>query len=63
MVHKDKPTKPPASAFPQRFSVEAGVSPVSPNTADNAALAALAVAKWKRGEFAPADRGAKRNFL
>jgi N6-L-threonylcarbamoyladenine synthase len=29
---------------------------------DNAAMAALAVEKWKRGEFAPADLDAEPNF-
>ena len=30
---------------------------------DNAAMAALAVEKWKRGEFAPADLDAEPNWL
>lgn len=30
---------------------------------DNAAMAALAVEKWKRGEFAPADLDAEPNFI
>jgi N6-L-threonylcarbamoyladenine synthase len=30
---------------------------------DNAAMAALAVEKWKLGEFAPADLDAEPNWL
>ena len=30
---------------------------------DNAAMAALAVEKWRRGEFAPLDLDAEPNFL
>ena len=30
---------------------------------DNAAMAALAVEKWKRGEFAPSDLDAEPNWI
>ena len=30
---------------------------------DNAAMAALAVEKWRRGEFAPAELDAEPNFI
>jgi N6-L-threonylcarbamoyladenine synthase len=42
--------------------VELFVPPSSLCT-DNAAMAALAVEKWKRGEFAPPDLDAEPNFI
>lgn len=42
--------------------VELFIPPMSLCT-DNAAMAALAVEKWKRGEFAPPDLDAEPNFL
>ncbi len=43
-------------------NVELIVPPLALCT-DNAAMAALAVEKWQRGEFAPADLDAEPNFL
>ncbi len=48
-------------AMCDRQGVELFIPPLSMCT-DNAAMAAMAVEKWKRGEFAPADLDAKPNF-
>ena len=49
-------------AMAAKEGVELFVPPMSLST-DNAAMAALAVEKWRRGEFAPLDLDAEPNFL
>jgi N6-L-threonylcarbamoyladenine synthase len=46
----------------QKENVELFIPPMSLCT-DNAAMAALAVEKWKRGEYAPVDLDAEPNWL
>ena len=46
----------------QQEGVELAIPPLSLCT-DNAAMAALAVEKWRAGDFAPADLDAEPNFL
>jgi tRNA N6-adenosine threonylcarbamoyltransferase len=49
-------------AMAAKEGVELFIPPLSLCT-DNAAMAALAVEKWRRGEFAPLDLDAEPNFL
>src|SRR5205814_929218 len=50
------------AAMAAKEGAELFIPPMSLCT-DNAAMAALAVEKWKRGEFAPADLDAEPNFV
>lgn len=50
------------TAMCHKRGVELLIPPMALCT-DNAAMAALAVEKWERGEFAPADLDAEPNFL
>jgi len=61
-VIANKPLRAGLEAMCVKEGVELFIPPMSLCT-DNAAMAALAVEKWKRGEFAPADLDAEPNFL
>ena len=50
------------SAMADKEGVELFIPPMSLCT-DNAAMAALAVEKWRRGEFAPLDLDAVPNWI
>jgi N6-L-threonylcarbamoyladenine synthase len=61
-VSANKPLRAGLEAMCAREGAELFIPPLSLCT-DNAAMAALAVEKWNRGEFAPPDLDAEPNFL
>jgi N6-L-threonylcarbamoyladenine synthase len=61
-VSANKSLRSALAAMCQKEGVELFIPPMSLCT-DNAAMAALAVEKWKQGEFAPADLDAEPNWL
>jgi N6-L-threonylcarbamoyladenine synthase len=61
-VTANKPLRASLEAMSAKEGAELFIPPMSLCT-DNAAMAALAVEKWKRGEFAPPDLDAEPNFL
>jgi len=61
-VIANKPLRLALEAVATKDGVELFIPPISLCT-DNAAMAALAVEKWRRGEFAPLDLDAEPNFL
>lgn len=61
-VSANKPLRAALQAMCDKEGVELVIPPLSLCT-DNAAMAALAVEKWKRGEFAPPDLDAEPNFI
>ena len=61
-VSANKPLRVGLEAMCEKEGAELFIPPLSLCT-DNAAMAALAVEKWKRGEFAPPDLDAEPNFL
>jgi N6-L-threonylcarbamoyladenine synthase len=61
-VAANKPLRAALTAMCEKEKAELFIPPLSLCT-DNAAMAALAVEKWKRGEFAPADLDAEPNWL
>jgi N6-L-threonylcarbamoyladenine synthase len=61
-VTANKPLRASFERMCAKEGAELFVPPMSLCT-DNAAMAALAVEKWKRGEFAPPDLDAEPNFL
>ncbi len=61
-VSANKPLRAGLEAMCVKEGAELFIPPPSLCT-DNAAMAALAVEKWKRGEFAPADLDAEPNFI
>jgi N6-L-threonylcarbamoyladenine synthase len=61
-VSANKPLRVALAGMCAKEAAELFIPPMSLCT-DNAAMAALAVEKWKRGEFAPADLDAEPNWL
>jgi len=61
-VSANKPLRAALAVMCEKLGAELFIPPVNLCT-DNAAMAALAVEKWKRGEFAPADLDAEPNWL
>lgn len=61
-VSANKPLRAALTAMCAKEGAEPFIPPLSLCT-DNAAMAALAVEKWKRGEFAPLDLDAEPNFI
>ena len=61
-VSANKPLRAALQAMCDKERVELVIPPLALCT-DNAAMAALAVEKWKRGEFAPPDLDAEPNFI
>jgi N6-L-threonylcarbamoyladenine synthase len=61
-VSANKHLRAALGAMCAKEGVELFIPPMSLCT-DNAAMAALAVEKWKRGQFAPADLDAEPNFI
>jgi len=61
-VSANKPLRVGLEAMCGKEGAELFIPPLSLCT-DNAAMAALAVEKWKRGEFAPPDLDAEPNFI
>jgi N6-L-threonylcarbamoyladenine synthase len=61
-VSANKPLRAGLAAMCEKEGAELFIPPLDLCT-DNAAMAALAVEKWKRGEFAPADLDAEPNWL
>ena len=61
-VSANKSLRAALEAMCAKAGVELFIPPLSLCT-DNAAMAALAVEKWKRGEFAPADLDAEPNWI
>jgi N6-L-threonylcarbamoyladenine synthase len=61
-VSANKPLRSALAAMCQKENVELFIPPLSLCT-DNAAMAALAVEKWKRGESAPIHLDAEQNWL
>ncbi|MBA4066801.1 MAG: tRNA (adenosine(37)-N6)-threonylcarbamoyltransferase complex transferase subunit TsaD [Isosphaera sp.] len=61
-VSANRPLRAALQAMCAKEGAELFIPPLSLCT-DNAAMAALAVEKWKRGEFAPADVDAEPNWL
>ena len=61
-VSANKQLRAGLEAMCAKEGVELFIPPLSLCT-DNAAMAALAVEKWKRGEFAPPDLDAEPNFI
>jgi N6-L-threonylcarbamoyladenine synthase len=61
-VSANGPLRAGLTAMCAKEGAELFIPPLSLCT-DNAAMAALAVEKWKRGEFAPPDLDAEPNFL
>ena len=61
-VSANKPLRAALQAMCATEAAEVFIPPLSLCT-DNATMAALAVEKWKRGEFAPPDLDAEPNFI
>jgi N6-L-threonylcarbamoyladenine synthase len=61
-VSANKPLRAALEAMCAKEGAELFIPPLNLCT-DNAAMAALAVEKWKRGEFAPPDLDAEPNWL
>ncbi len=61
-VSANKPLRASLAAMCAKEGAELFIPPLSLCT-DNAAMAALAVEKWKRSEFAPADLDAEPNWI
>jgi N6-L-threonylcarbamoyladenine synthase len=61
-VSANKPLRAALAAMCEKEGAELFIPPLSLCT-DNAAMAALAVEKWKRNEFAPPDLDAEPNWL
>ncbi len=61
-VSANKPLRAALAAMCEKEGAELFIPPLSLCT-DNAAMAALAVEKWKRGEFAPPDLDAEPNWI
>jgi N6-L-threonylcarbamoyladenine synthase len=61
-VSANKPLRAALEAMCAREGAELFIPPLALCT-DNAAMAALAVEKWKRGEFAPPDLDAEPNWI
>ena len=61
-VSANKPLRAALAAMCAKEGAELFIPPLALCT-DNAAMAALAVEKWRRGEFAPADLDAEPNFI
>ncbi|MBY0458337.1 MAG: tRNA (adenosine(37)-N6)-threonylcarbamoyltransferase complex transferase subunit TsaD [Gemmataceae bacterium] len=61
-VSANKPLRSALEAMCAKEGAELFIPPLALCT-DNAAMAALAVEKWRRGEFAPADLDAEPNWL
>jgi N6-L-threonylcarbamoyladenine synthase len=61
-VSANKPLRAALAAMCAKEGAELFIPPLSLCT-DNAAMAALAVEKWNRGEFAPADLDAEPNWI
>ncbi len=61
-VTANQPLRAALAAMCEKEEAELFIPPINLCT-DNAAMAALAVEKWKRGEFAPIDLDAEPNWL
>ena len=61
-VSANKPLRASLEAMCAKERAELFIPPLALCT-DNAAMAALAVEKWTRGEFAPADLDAEPNWI
>ena len=57
----NKPLRSALAVMCEKEGAELFIPPLNLCT-DNAAMAALAVEKWKRGEFAPPELDAEPNF-